>query len=276
MSTSWDVSVLAFTCRTAGRVQGATAGKINPAGPMRHRKCAKKRLLAGLRQKARNIAALFDVEELDVEDQRGVRRNDAAGAAAAVAELGRNDQRALAADLHGRDAFVPAANDLADADLERERLIAIDRRVEFLALGGVLIKPPGVMHDAGLAGLRRGAGAGMGVDDFQSGGRGHDGLGSCGCENGGNDCRDSSDRSQRVATRENSHSVSPRSRPRHAGLLGLTARAMQGFACPAQSLTRGEICTTYMYYIWYIFDVEIQPPRRLSAATAPRCRTDEV
>src|SRR6202035_528010 len=178
MSTSWDVSVLAFTCRTAGRVQGATAGKINPAGQCGRRKCAKGAFWAGLREKPRLIALLFDVEELDVEDQRGVRRNDAAGAAGAVAELGRNDQRALAADLHGRDAFVPAANDLADADLERERLVAIDRRVEFLALGGVVIKPAGVMHDAGLAGFRRGAGAGMGVDDFQSGRRGHNGLGS--------------------------------------------------------------------------------------------------
>src|SRR6202035_5407839 len=178
MSTSWDVSVLAFTCRTAGRVQGATAGKINPAGPMRHRKCAKKRLLAGLREKARNIAALYDVEQLDVEDQRGVWRNDAAGAAGAIAELGRNDQRALAADLHGRDAFVPAGDDLVQADLELERLVAVDRGVEFLALGGILIKPSGVMHDAGLAGFWRGAGAGLGVDDFQSGGRGHDGLGS--------------------------------------------------------------------------------------------------
>src|SRR5580704_1136024 len=96
-------------------------------------------------KKPRHTAALFDVEELDVEDQRGIRRDDAAGAAGAVAELGGNDQRALAADLHGRDAFVPAANDLADADLERERLVAIDRGVEFLALGGVLIEPAGVM-----------------------------------------------------------------------------------------------------------------------------------
>src|SRR6202161_1402201 len=92
------------------------------------------------------VATLFDAEEFDAEDQGGVRRNDAAGAAAAVAELGRNDQRALAADLHGRDAFVPAGDDLMQADLELERLVAIDRGVELLALGAVLVKPAGVMH----------------------------------------------------------------------------------------------------------------------------------
>src|SRR5580698_3412340 len=148
MSTSCDVSVLAYTCRTAGRFRGSN----------RMRKIARRYCAAA--------ATLFDAEQLDVEHQRGVGRNDAAGAAGAVAELGRNDQRALAADFHGRDAFVPAGDDLVQADLELERLVAIDRGVEFLALGGVLIKPAGVMHDAGLARFGRSAGAGLGVDDF--------------------------------------------------------------------------------------------------------------
>src|ERR1700761_7604716 len=77
---------------------------------------------------------LFDPEQLDVEQKRRVRRNDAAGAARAVAERRRDDQGALAADLHGGDAFVPAADDLAHADLEFERLAAVDRGVEFRAL----------------------------------------------------------------------------------------------------------------------------------------------
>src|ERR1700728_2145030 len=97
-----------------------------------------------------------------------MRRDDAAGAARAIAQLGRNDQGALAADLHGGDAFVPAADHLADADLELKRLAAIERAVEFLALLAILIEPAGVVHDAGLAGARRLAGPGHAVDDLKS------------------------------------------------------------------------------------------------------------
>src|SRR5262245_15826531 len=93
-------------------------------------------------------------QQLDVEHQRRIRRDHAAGTAGAVAERRRNDQRALAADLHGGDALVPALDDAALADWEVERLVAVDRRVEFLALLAVLIEPAGVVHDAGLARLR--------------------------------------------------------------------------------------------------------------------------
>ena len=82
---------------------------------------------AGRRERVSAIGGLFDAEQFDVEDQRRVRRNDAAGAARAIAELGRDDQRALAADLHGGDAFVPAGDDLVLADRKLERLAAIDR-----------------------------------------------------------------------------------------------------------------------------------------------------
>src|SRR3954464_12968679 len=41
------------------------------------------------------------VEQFHFEDQRRIRRDDTAGSAGAVAELGRDDERALAADLHG-------------------------------------------------------------------------------------------------------------------------------------------------------------------------------
>ena len=49
--------------------------------------------------------------------------------------------------------------------------------------------------------LNASAGAGLGVDDFQSGGRGHDGLGLCWCE------RDSESGKceQKVAARKGSH-----------------------------------------------------------------------
>ena len=40
-------------------------------------------------------------KQFDLEDQRGVGGDGAAGAAGAVAELGQNDEGALAADLPG-------------------------------------------------------------------------------------------------------------------------------------------------------------------------------
>src|SRR4051794_31164735 len=51
---------------------------------------------------------LLAPEQLDFEPQRRVRRNSAARARRAVAELRWDRELADAADLHGRDAFVPA------------------------------------------------------------------------------------------------------------------------------------------------------------------------
>src|SRR6266404_962410 len=103
----------------------------------------------------RLLPRLLYRQQFDVEHQRRVRRNDAARPARAVAERRRNDQGALAADLHGGDAFIPAGDHLVLPDWKLERLVAIDRTIEFLALLAVLIKPTGVMHDADLAGFWR-------------------------------------------------------------------------------------------------------------------------
>src|SRR5262245_758264 len=81
------------------------------------------------------------VKQFDVEDQRGVRRDDAAGSAGAVTEFRRDDERALAADLHGGDAFLPTGDDLAPADGKLEWLAAIDRTVELSALGAAFVEP---------------------------------------------------------------------------------------------------------------------------------------
>src|SRR5258708_4658825 len=67
------------------------------------------------------------VEQLDVEDQRGVRGDDAAGATGSVAELGRNDEGTLAPDLHGGDTLVPARDDSLPADRKFERPAAVER-----------------------------------------------------------------------------------------------------------------------------------------------------
>src|SRR4030095_13794093 len=66
--------------------------------------------------------SLADPEQLDLEDQRGAGWDDAARAALAVAEIGRDDQLALAADLHRAHALVPTLDHVAPADGEDQRL----------------------------------------------------------------------------------------------------------------------------------------------------------
>ena len=93
----------------------------------------------------------FDCEQLDVKDERRVRRNHAvAGAADAVGEIGRNDEATRAADLHSRDALLPAQNHAPAAQRKRERLTAIEGAVELaaaLVLRGRVKQPAGVMND---------------------------------------------------------------------------------------------------------------------------------
>src|SRR5262245_16004303 len=124
---------------------------------------------ASLHAGYRLSASTFDAEQFDLEDQRRVRRDHPADPARAVAEIGRDDEGALAADLHRGNAFVPARDDLPSADRKLERLAAVERAVELLALGATLIEPAGVMHHASLASPRGRAGADLGVDDLQSG-----------------------------------------------------------------------------------------------------------
>src|SRR5712671_6009833 len=113
-------------------------------------------------------APLLRSEQIDVEHQRGARRDVAAGAARAIAQVRRNDQRALAADMHGGEAFVPALDDLALAEREGKRLAPVERAVELLALLAIDEQPAGVIYRHGLAGLRHGSGARLDVDDAQA------------------------------------------------------------------------------------------------------------
>src|ERR1700722_18565468 len=115
-----------------------------------------------------DVAALLHTQQFDVEHQRRVRRNDTAGAAGAVAQSGRNDQGAFAADFHGGDALVPAGDHPALSDRKLERLVAVDRRVEFIAFLAILIEPAGIVHDADLARLRRSPRAYRAIDNLQA------------------------------------------------------------------------------------------------------------
>src|SRR4030095_13634857 len=65
-----------------------------------------------------------------------------------VPKIARNDQTALAADLHGRHALVPPPDDLPLPQGEGERLPAVNRAIELCSVG----EPAGVVDDRRLAG----------------------------------------------------------------------------------------------------------------------------
>ncbi len=104
----------------------------------------------------------LDAKKLDVEDQSGVRWDDAGGTLRAVRKVGGASQLGPLADGHLGDSLVPAADDLALADLELERRIAVTRRVELFAVG----ERAGVVNDDGLA-LLGVVGAVSGFEDFE-------------------------------------------------------------------------------------------------------------
>src|SRR5688572_2472497 len=92
---------------------------------------------------------LLDLEEIDLEHQRRVGRDHAAGAAGAVTHRWRNREDSRAAYLHAGHAFIPARNHLARTEREIERLIAVFRTVELLpAFVGParVVEPTSVMN----------------------------------------------------------------------------------------------------------------------------------
>ena len=116
--------------------------------------------------------------EVDHAHQRLAALDDAAGAAAAVAQVRRDRQPAPAADLHALHAAVPALDDLAGAEAEVERVAAVPARIE---LPAVAPRHPGVVDDHALADGGLVAVADHLVLDQQVGGRlalgnGDDGL----------------------------------------------------------------------------------------------------
>src|SRR5262245_20741373 len=113
---------------------------------------------------------LLDRQQLDVEDERRVGR-DRRPAGAAVGEVGRDGDSALAAHAHAHDALLEAGDDLARADPEGIRLVARVRIVEYGAVReaaavhhrhGVAVGGQGARADHQLFGLH-GAGGPAGV-----------------------------------------------------------------------------------------------------------------
>src|SRR5574343_680915 len=116
----------------------------------------------------------LDGQQFDVEDQGGVRWNHAAGAARAVAQIGRDDQLAAAAHFHALYAFVPATEHHAGAQGEFERIIAVVAGIEFRAFAAVVVlQPAGVVHGDVLASFGFGAFAHAQFDVLQAGAGGN-------------------------------------------------------------------------------------------------------
>lgn len=111
---------------------------------------------------------LPDLKQVNHEDQRLARLDDTAGATIAVGEVGGNEQLPATADLHTLHALVPALDDLADAQSERQRLTAVVGSVELLT-GGV--SDADIVHDHRVTGGSLSAVALDDVGDDQVGGR---------------------------------------------------------------------------------------------------------
>src|SRR5438552_2988744 len=117
--------------------------------------------------RSRLISRGVDCEQLHLEDQRRARRNHAAGAPIAVAEMRRDDELALAAHAHRAHALVPALDDASLADRKHQRLAAIHRRVELLSA----LQPSRVVHAHVVAGLGSRTGSFNHVDVSEAGRR---------------------------------------------------------------------------------------------------------
>jgi len=76
----------------------------------------------------------LDVDELHVEMQRRVGRDDAGVAACAVRIVRRADQLGALPFRHLHDTLVPAAYDLILANVKGEGTAAVSRRVELLSV----------------------------------------------------------------------------------------------------------------------------------------------
>src|SRR5215207_6625762 len=108
--------------------------------------------------------SLIDRDKFHIENQSGIRRDHAARAAFPVSKFWRDDQLCLAANLHQRDAFVPAFDHAPGAKRKCDWLAARNRTVKDLAI----LKLPSVMHTDHLTCLCLRAGTGLHFDVFQS------------------------------------------------------------------------------------------------------------
>src|SRR5579872_361688 len=74
-------------------------------------------------------------QQLHVEDQGCVRRDDCLVSRIAIGQFGRDAELSFAPDLHSRDPFIPSLDNLALSECETVGLIGVDSAVELLAVG---------------------------------------------------------------------------------------------------------------------------------------------
>src|SRR5581483_12358077 len=99
----------------------------------------------------------LNAEELDLEDQRRVRRDLRRVSALAVGEIARDRQAAKSAHAHADETFFPALDHLVGADLEDERRASgLSRAVELAAVR----ERADVLHGDAIAGTHGVAGSG--------------------------------------------------------------------------------------------------------------------
>src|SRR3954469_11510692 len=119
------------SARNSRRYRRTDAGLVSSGVP----RLTRRRPVTGTAVSAEAPPRLLQLQKLDLEQQGRVRRDNAAGAARAVAQLGRDQQRPLAAHLHAGHAFVPTLDHLAATEPERERAAPVQRAVELRPLG---------------------------------------------------------------------------------------------------------------------------------------------
>ena len=116
-----------------------------------------------MREESADLLGVVDRNQLDFEDKRGIRRHCVASALQAVTELRRNDQLALAADIHGRGSLGPTRDQAIHALHVVESAAVIRRRVEFRAINELAE----IIHRDVVAGLDRRAFANDEIDILQ-------------------------------------------------------------------------------------------------------------
>src|SRR5512139_3944402 len=95
------------------------------------------------------LAQSSDTEQLNIENQGGIRWNHAASPLCTITELGRNGQLSLPSHFHTLDALVPSLDDASGTQRKRKRLASVHGTVEFLPI----FQPACVMHSDGLSRL---------------------------------------------------------------------------------------------------------------------------
>src|SRR5262249_23038515 len=105
----------------------------------------------------------MDGKKLDLENQVRVGRNLGQRARTTVPQRGRNPQLPLSTNHHESYSFVPARNDLANAELKGEGLAA-HATVKFLTV----LQPPGVVDNYNVAARGWVTGALLQVNVLQS------------------------------------------------------------------------------------------------------------